>query len=522
MLVSPCLAQFVDEVQFDGSEVLGYEPTLYSEDGSIQPVTLLGYYANEVPGGVSWADGAHGESSALGGAYERTMTGLLTPMIPGEAVWRQPAGPGVLEGNFHLGLPVSVSNRRSRVAVRAGPLAADLFSVGVLAIYSDLKGPRSELLPDDGFLGAITLNGALMLQLTQSAFLQVRASLYYLYTENKLGFYLGNGDGSSALLSYSTGLGNWDVRFDDRFTVYFPLSDTLDEVQVDEIAAAGRYRIGRVETPTNNPFNDQDTFFLNSARLTASTWVDDWKIRLHADRWDVWRSDGFEHTAEVNRLGAGAFYDAKDLSFLPWATYDWYDINRGQWSVQQTVIGATVPFTRTLQGYARGSWISVESETGRTFDRPGWELGFVHHVTSALSHSLFAGYSFSITDFGDPFLGSYWRYTVRYAPPGSRVTAAAYVQQSSNDLSSFESSTVGARLETRLSPRTRAWLVMGLTDTEQQSASVRTQIVRLALAHQLTRKLTGTLTYQFTQQDSDLASADFDEQLLMLSLQWNL
>lgn len=510
------------------SELVGYHPTECEESISEIQVSLLAAEANAVPQGAGWGTSGteeDGTEDVLASSYSQTLNGLLTPMIPGEAVWREQTDAGSLKGQVRPGLPIGLSRRNQKVLWQAGPLAFDVNSVSAVALYSELNGPGASRFPDAGFLGGLLFNMELMVHVSDSTYLHLRATPYYLFTENRLGLSLGDGGLSTAgILSYTTYLRDWEIKLEDRAGVYTALHDLLDEMEVDEIAVSGRHRLGRLDLTSASPFNDEDLYFLNSASVKASNWLDrDWKIRLTGERRDSWKTTNFEKRGNINRLGAAVFYDSPDLWFMPWASYDWYDINDSQLVVQQAILGVTLPFTPRFQVYAKAEGTWSENDQGQTRERPGWEAGMIHRVTSALSHSLFAGSTFYIDEVGDPFMGSYWRYSLRYAPRGGRFSASAFTGQLDNELTDYQSTTIGGRLEQRFSNRTSLSLYGAVTEGEFDGTSSRqSRLARLTLAHKLTRSLTSRLVFQILERDSSLDLADFDEQLAMLILQWNL
>lgn len=518
-----CQAQFSMSEAAEVSVTEGWHETLCTESVSIQQMSL----ANSMAAGFATPSADAYTLAGAGGldtGYVRSSNALLSFMVPGEAVWTESVAGGSLREEVRLGLPVGISRMKQHVTWAAGPFGVDLSSIGLIALYSDISGPVSERLPDDGFLSGIYFNTSLLLQLTDSAHLYVRATFYYLFTENRFGFFFGNGDVSTAKLSYATSLGSWEVKFEDRLSVYSPLREALEEIEVDEIAIAGRYRLGMPDLASANPFSDQEIYFINSAGVTASNWLNrDWKVRLHAEQWDAWRSNSLEHVANVKRIGGAVFYENEQWWLMPWATYDWYDFNDGELVAQYAAIGATLPFTRTFQAYVKGTWTRVVEESdGHIFERPGWEAGFVHRVTPAWSQSVFGGSSFYINEIGDPFLGTYWRYTISYAPPGSRFSSAAYVGQVTNELSSLKFTGLGARFETQISPRTRVTVAGFHSDSDIYAGSTQMDLLRVALNHRFAPSLSSTLSWQMAQRQSTNIRSDYEEQLIMLSLQWNL
>lgn len=502
------------------SDVVGWHPTEATSEDDPDGVGIMTATVKPVYDSAD-ADGwGSGQDQTLAG---RLADSFLTPMIPGEALLVQHTSTGTFRASSRLGLPFSVSRRKAKVDYLLGPLAVDFLSIGTIALHSSLSGPGADRFNDDGFLGATTLNTAVHLQLTDTATLRINTALYYLYTENKFGFFFGNGAPTSAELRYQTRLGAWDFDFYDRVRVFFPLSDALDDVQIDEIAVAGRYRFGRVDFVDPNPFGDEQIYFFNTIGATASTRLsDDLKLKLRAEHWDIWQTDSFVHRTEADRLGAGLFYDSHDLWLMPWATYDWYDINAGSRTVNHATVGASLPFTRTLNAYVRGAWISSESEDGRSLERPGWEVGAVHHINRSLTQSAFTGYNFVQTEIGEPFIGSYWRYSIRWAPVGTRTSFTAYAQEHTSDLAEWTASTLGARVETRLTEKTRLTLAASRVNAERGDTSYFSNIMRATLTHRLSRRLTGSLTWQTASFDFPDMLFDIDEQLFMLSLKLQL
>ena len=257
------------------------------------------------------------------GASSEGMNMLLTPMIPNEAVWKEQVGEGVAREELHIGLPVTDSRHAGGDIGSLGPLGVDIYSMSTMALYSNLTGPYARVAPPDGFIAAISLKAAVLLQLSDTAYLRVRATVYYLPVENKAGFYFGSSDTSMANFSYIADIGRWTIQAGDRFSVFHPLSLLLEEYEVDEIAVSGRYRFGRADTLRNLPFTAEDVYFHNIASINASTWLDDnLKLRLQAGQTDVWNAAGFMHTAQVEHAGAGLFYDSTEVWFMPGITYD--------------------------------------------------------------------------------------------------------------------------------------------------------------------------------------------------------
>ena len=503
------------------SELVGYEPT--ECDDSEKQVSLLAAEANIVSPSAAWGQ-VEGDMESLSFAqsYSRGLNSLLTPMVPNEAFWREPTDYGNIGLRAHLGLPLGLSRQNQKVLWQAGPLAFDVNSVGVVALHSELKGPAAQLLPDDGFLGALLFNTELMLHVSDSTYIYIRVTPYYIFTENRLGLWLGDGGLSTyGNLSYAAYVRDWEIKLDDRVGLYSVSHDLLelDGLEVDEIAVSGRHRIVPVEvSSTASPFSEDSLYITNRASLKASNWLDqDWKISLGGDRWDSWRFSNLEKRSEINRLGAAVFYESPDLWFLPWASYDWFNLNDSQMVLQQASLGATLPFTARFHAYAKVQGIWLETEQNDDQERPGWQVGLIHRPSSSLSHSVFVANTFFIDEVGDSFVGNYWRYSLRYAPVSGNFSAAAYVAQADNELSDAQLATLGFRLSQRLSFRSSLSVDGAVVDHEDRAGNTtKTFLTRVSFLQKLTPTVSGRLTYQMLEHESS-----FEERLFMLNLQWS-
>ncbi|MBL9114512.1 MAG: hypothetical protein JNJ83_05855 [Verrucomicrobiaceae bacterium] len=526
-LAAPSSAQYFDvEEQQRESDVKGYldsQKESFAEDG-VTELSSMATLVSERPTEIG--DPWPGEDSLFERQYNYTMNSILTPFIPGEAVWSEPLGSGVSRESVRLGMPFRASNRRTRILGKAGPFGLDLYSLSALAAYSDLSGQRAERLPDDGFLAGIKAQAGLLLQMTDEAYLRVHATFYYLPTEGRGGFFFGNGGPSVASFRYQTQIKEWSLSFEDRLMVVHPIGELLDEIEVDELSVVGRRRFGRTEQSDFRPFSQDEVHFINMLRGTASKWIgSNLKLQLNADHWDMWRSMDFDHIREVDRLGAALYYDSPDLWFLPWASYDYYRLDRGATTAHVAMAGATLPFSRTLLAHVKGGWVNREFDSGRTTERPLWDFGIVHNITSAWSHSLYMGQDFIITDFAEDLIASYWRYSMRYGPRPGRWSVIGYVQQhqrEADDRGEWDNTTFGGRFMAHFGRRTRFGLAGAFTTRDTDAVSTDITVIRASLGHDLTQSLTAELVFQYSDYDSSHNLQDLAERLLMLSLTWRL
>jgi len=140
------------------------------------------------------------------------------------------------------------------------------------------------------------------------------------------------------------------------------------------------------------------------------------------------------------------------------------------------------------------------------------EAGVIHRVTSALSHSLFAGSTFYIDEVGDPFMGSYWRYSLRYAPRGGRFSASAFTGQLlDNELTRRPvHHHWRPTWSSALPNRTSLSLYGAVTEEFDGTSSRQSRLARLTLAHKLhPGSLTSRLVFQILERDSSLRSRRF-------------
>jgi hypothetical protein len=511
------------------SEVVGYHPTESEESISEMQVSLLAADANEASPSSVWGEIADdSQSPPFIESYSQFMNGLLSPLIPGEAVWRDNSDFGETRRQVSVGLPLGLSTRNRRVLWQAGPLAFDINSVSTVALYTQAGGPTAERWADDGFLAGLLFNTELMLHLSEGAYLYLRATPYYLITENRFGLSLqGGGLSNAGVLSWTTYIRDWQIKLEDRASVYSGIHDLLDDIEVDEIAEAGRYRLGSLDLGpgSGSAFEEEDVYFLNRARLSATNWLDrDWKFRLLAERSDTWKSTNFEKSGNINRLGAAVFYEHPDLWYMPWAAYDWYDINDSQLVLNKASVGVTLPFTPRFQAYVKGEGTWSQSEDGTKRERPGYDVGLIHKITSSWSQSLFAGDAFYIDEINEAFFARYWRYSLQYRPQGGRFSAAAFLGQLERESDDRLASTIAGKVEQRFSPRTRLSLYGALyeTETAARDSFLDTWVTRLSFHHTISKSWSSELTWQVQERDSGDDLSDYDEQLLMLILKWNL
>ncbi len=457
-------------------------------------------------------------------------TGLAMPLVPGGMAWRQTYGDSAFTERVWASVPfVQLGPPRDTcLSQNLGPLSLDLYSVSFIAAYSDLQGMRPPPNEDSGFLAAVSLTGALRLELSESAALAVGFTVYYIPTVNRVGFYFGaTSPITAASFTYETEIGRWEIKVEDVFRVYSPLGDLLRQYEVDEIAMAGTYRFGRLDALSDRSLYNEDVFFTNSASISAVTRLDeDWKLRLRANEVETWSGTRFQEYGSVLLLGADVVYDSPDLWFMPWASYDYMDFFKLDRTIHRVLVGAIVPVTPTFRIWARAGMsfttlhdVGGNASNRQTFD---WEIGLVHELNEDFSHSLFAGHNDFVTDYGDDFTGTYWRYTVSYHPRGSSWVISANVQdqQGDRELSpAYRYTSWGARATCALSEATNLTLFYIDGRFTQDALVARRRISGATLSHSFSRSVSGFLTCHFSRYDSSSPGGlNFEEHLFIAGL----
>ena len=503
-----------------------FSSTLLSSGFATREETPL---ASDIRGETIYTDSTWplpSEAAAVpsGTAFSRGVSSLLTPLTPGSALWSEPQDDSSETEDIKARLPFLNAYRPTGIVQRAGPLALDLYAITFTALYSDLTRPTPQATSDGGFLAALSLQGALSLELGDSIYLKAGFTLYYLPNVNRVGFFFGNGGAdTAATFQYKTDLGRWHLTVDDQFRVFQPVGDLLRDYEIDEIATAGRYRFGRPETLQSRPFLAEDIYYSNVTSVSASTQLDEcWRFRAQAGHGDVWTASNLGQFHDQLFANAGLFYDSPDSWFMPWLTYSYYDIGSENLQAHQVLAGATLPLTPTFRAYIRGGWTVLEGSGGISHQRLLWELGFVHNVNDCVSHSLFGGYSYVITDFGNPFAGTYGRYTLAFKPVGSAWKFSASIQEDQNDLDGSESLGYQGRATWTLTERTSLEFLAVEAHYKQAETRYERRILKATLTHTFSPTISGLMSYQFSDYQVSSHQSGFSEHLFYLSISKSL
>lgn len=469
----------------------------------------------------SWPfpSGDAGTDSTFG--FSQGLTGLLTPVMPARTMVSGPLGDGRFTSSLGGGLPFLHSGHEAGFVQPLGPLALDIYAITFTGLYSDLKQGQARAADDGGFLAAISLQGALTLSLGESAYLGIGFTVYYLPTVNRTGLYFGNGGAAtSAVFRYETDLGRWHVTVADDARVFHPLDDLLDDYEVDEVAVAGRYRFGRPEGLGNRPFFAEDIYYLNTVSATASTQLDEyWTLQTHVGHRDVWTTSDFGDVSNQIFAGASLSYDSPEYWAKPWLSYNYYELeNEKLLQSHQLMAGVSLPFTPTFQLSARAGWLFFDYDGIANRQHVLWELGAVHRINERLTHSLFGGYTQAITDYGDAFVGSYWRYTLAYRPEGSNWQFSAIVRGDDNDYDGTRGLSYGLQATCAVTETTRLTFTGAKAHYVRAGLDYDRWILRASLYHAFSPSITGILSYQYSDYSDPNPLLMMEEQLVTLSL----
>ncbi len=453
-------------------------------------------------------------------AFSSTPSGMLSPLNPGGVFTSEPAGQGGITQGVNVRLPFLGARRQGGFVQQAGPLALDLYAITFTALYSDLKMANSRADSDGGFLAAVSLQGALTLELGECAYVGVGFNIYYLPTVNRVGFYFGNGGAATAAtFRYEWESGGWQFTVGDDFRVFNPVGDLLADYEVDEIATAGRYRFGRPESLGDRSYFSEDIFFSNVASIAAARRVnDEWMFRAQGGYVNMWSSSGSGLSNNGIFARAGLYYDSPGAWFLPWLAYDFRSLDRQDQQAHQITAGTSLLFTPAFRGYVRLGWVDLETEGASSRQKYLWELGVTHHINENLAHSLFGGQNYFVTDYGDPFLGSYGRYTLTWHPSASNWSFSASAQTEHNDLVDASGVTYQGRAVLAIDERTSLEFFAASARYDRTAAVFDRQIYGTVLSHRFSPTVRGSLSYQHSDYRTTSGRSDYTEHLFYISV----
>ena len=443
-------------VDTEATPVLGSTPV--ESDPEIGPtsVSILDY-----PNGPILNDAVHGPS-ILDEAWT-PMERVMAPLIPRQtSLWgREGESSNALTLQLQPGIPLvssaeygprsnswgSFSHSRyseNQPEIKAGPFYLDLASLSFTGLYSDLHGHGADEYPDDGFIAALEADLLVYLRLGRGAYLSAAITAYYLPTENRAGFYFRDSNYSFARLQWESGVGDWRFRLYDEFRVLHRLGDLLDEMETNEIAESGRYRLGRLDQVglVGHPYFDEELIaFRNTVGFEATRPIGhNWRLWTDYTHADYWQTTSFENHRQMDR-GRIEFTYEGDWRFMPYVAYtisspnQWEGYTNDIRGGVRGVLSERIDFD-VFGGYAWQKNISSVERDGSAL----WGVSLTYKQTEYLRHGLSAGTVYWYSDFGESFFSSYERYSLTwalpFAPLGSldrRTQLGLYVQHADTD-----------------------------------------------------------------------------------------
>jgi len=458
---------------------------------------------------------------------------ILSPFVPQYAVFYGEDGRSTTRVDANLGLYLQRDLDLEASQIKAGPLFIHFTQIDVIGLYSDLSGSYAAQEPgSDRFIGAVGLKFNIDLRLSPRTFLDVQGEVYYVLPVNRFGFYAQDSTQTYAHFEHSVEVDRWDLTFFDYLDVITPLSYLLrygtDDSAFDR---SGLYTVGFVNMPGfNHNFDSDLLYFRNSVGARASTFLQsDLRFTAGYEHYDVWYTGAFKHLPNLDHFDTGLFYEPKDLWFLPWTTYDAYISDGYREALSQWYVGATLPFSRAVQAYARVGWQWDQGNYGHGFNDGTlvWDVGVNHQIDQEWKQSLVAGNSYRISPILDQERGLYASYALSFTSQCCPLIAgvnATWLHQTpldgnlGGDYSSVFSGYVGYTLNDRTSVRGTIMYAPSDFPLQTGDGSSAIWLYRAELDRRLTPTLDLQFIYQLTNYHTSLPGSSYVDNLFMVTL----
>ncbi|MDG2124922.1 MAG: hypothetical protein P8J87_14570, partial [Verrucomicrobiales bacterium] len=317
---------------------------------------------------------------------------LFGVLIPREALVFQGGPQTNTSIAIDPGLPLTRRLDRDRAHFRllqAGPIFADVLSVSGTALNSEYNSERNYL-QDDGFIAAVDLTARAYIRITDRSYISLSGTVYYLPTEGDVGFYLHGNNSTFARVNTELELGSWDFQFFDEFRILHRISDLLDPLERDEIAASGRYRLGMIgsERVGNDYFNGEYLTYRNNIGFRATTPINEnWRFWGGYDRFDYWLTGDSDERRNLDRLRLQIVHEG-DWRIAPYVTYNLQTPDEYASIHQSLLVGATTMLTPNIRVGAKGGYY-IQSGSGLDEKEGGlWGLDVRQSLTANTSHAL--------------------------------------------------------------------------------------------------------------------------------------
>jgi len=435
-----------------------------------------------------------------------------------------------------------------RTHLKLGPLYADVLSIGMRGLFSDLSGTdqfgRLGSSSDDTIFAVdVSMRG--LFRFTDTLYANILANFYVL-DEGKVGFNFGSGyaEQSRAGLVLEEEFGNVDVILFDDFRVIHRLSDLLEDVEIDKGVRSGRYTFGRYDDPNAgvgsfSEFLDDAIFLHNSAGIDLSSILTRHIIAearfTHHDFFFPGEFEGVrdgDSRLSQGHLQASIHHDDFRLLGIPfgphleydtWA-FDDYDVINHRLSVGVSaplLIGAETPFfgrflnTPTFR-------VATGIAFGDSFDGTStvWNARVDDWASRTLRWYGQIGQDYGSTTRGREFRGDFYGGGLNWdINPYLQLSGFIRGENGTYDTPTgdFDSHSLAAGVNLTAFPETFTRLNLTLRQTEfLGDRSGRLLVYRLAASRRIFSRTTLSAAYQWT--DFNRGDRDFDEQLVSIEL----
>ena len=446
----------------------------------------------------------------------------LSPFVPGTAVFYSNGDRTNTRISWDAGLSLHQDVDVQYAQIQAGPLFINFTQIEADLLYSDISGPYAQSLPSDGFIAAVGLYFNIDLRISPRTFFTLAGALFYVPTSYRVGFYLTGGNAAFAQFEHSFEVGTWDVTIFDYVDAISPMNYLLQNLNSSAFDRSGLYTLGFItQNFDERPFSR--VYYRNTVGIRGSTFLGpDLRFSTGYEHYDTWQGNGdhLVHEFNLDHYYAGLFYEPKDLWLMPWVTYDAYEYDNYSGSLQQVFAGATMPISPEIQAYARVGYAWLSGHNGRGIDDGSlvWDVGISQKLSLAWSHSLAVGDSYRISPLLQTTSGLYGTYTINYAPPESRFSAAASVTGEHSEPYKNDQWLATATAAYTIDERTTARALVLYSPAVFEGGNRSVWLYRAELDRELTSTLSLRLIYQYTDWDTTQFNSSYQDQMVMLSL----
>ena len=426
--------------------------------------------------------------------------------------------------------------------LKFGPVFFKLQGLSAAALWSDNIN-LTQTNRESGTIAIVTINGAIIAQLTEGLRIAVSGSFVYLPLQNEAGIagfgldgpYLLGFDGEPIVRSevtWNTIIGGWNVVFADDFTI--GIGRFSNNVRDDAVFfrgggfngydQAGRYifraQQGSVgSNGSSSSDENSDTSILYYSNVISAQAdrliVGKTRLRFQASHENLWYNQGNRGQPSLrDQINVSLVSERENIRFRPFVIYQALKTDL-QDSFEHTVrAGLDGPITDQLQ---------LHAEIGYFFGNNGdaylWGISLRHQAGPYTEETLFFGRA--VNSFHDE-INEVAGYSIRQIL-GPKVIADAYILRDdihalTNDGFSRVEYRAGLRFSIAAGPRTNVILTGTYALVESAGGQSTTQTGRVEISHYFTDTFLARLIYQYQQNDSDFRNQSYYENLIYFSL----